>query len=152
MRDTTLGVAGALLVNAGADQDVQLPTTTAYLTGNVSGGTSPYTYSWTKISGSGTQSITGNTTLTPTITGLVSGTYVFRLSSTDATPQTVTDDIQITMLAACNELAPVNYTQGATGAGEIYITTAKGTKPWKGGDTVTITAGTPTVSFVFAAR
>jgi hypothetical protein len=85
--------------NAGADQIIILPVTSTGLSGSstsASGHTS--TFLWTKVSGSGTQSIAGNTTLTPTVSGLLtSGNYVFRFTVTQDDNQTASDDVMITV-------------------------------------------------------
>lgn len=52
--------------------------------------------------------------------------------------------IVIPPTAGCNSNKPVSYTIAPTQAGEIYITNASG-KPWKGGDTLKIPAGTYSV-------
>lgn len=50
----------------------------------------------------------------------------------------------IAQTVPCNTSAPVSYTIAQTSPGEIYITDAS-TKPWKGGDTLKIPAGTYSV-------
>lgn len=84
--------------NAGNDQTITLPTSSAGLSGSGSttGGAS-MTYLWTKISGSGTTTILGNTTQTPTVSGLQQGVYVFQLQITDSNGFTATDTVQVTV-------------------------------------------------------
>lgn len=72
------------VVNAGANQSLAYLTTTTTLFGTVSdpdGTISSFT--WTKVSGPASGSVTSPNSLTTTVTGLVSGTYVFRLTATD---------------------------------------------------------------------
>ena len=68
------------------------PTTETHtLTATPSGGTTPYTYAWTKVSGSG--SITGSTTTSSTTVSMLSnssGTY--RCTVTDNVSDTAFDD------------------------------------------------------------
>jgi hypothetical protein len=66
--------------NAGPPQTIALPTTTVSLSGAASVGTIS-SYTWTKVSGPGTQVITTPTQVNTTVTGLSTvGTYVFNLS------------------------------------------------------------------------
>lgn len=79
-------------VDAGPDQVIYLPSTT------LSGTVTPMdghaaTYLWTKVSGSGT--LTDETTLTPSITGLTGGTSIYRLTATQDDDQAVSDEVQI---------------------------------------------------------
>jgi hypothetical protein len=85
--------------NAGVDQTIILPISTASLTGSGSDvdGTIT-TYLWTKISGTG-GSITTPSAVATTITGLTQGVYVFRLTVTDNLGATGFDDVQITVNA-----------------------------------------------------
>jgi hypothetical protein len=89
--------------NAGVDQTITLPTNTVSLTG---GGTDPdgtiASYSWTKVSG-GAATITSSSSASTTITGLTSGSYIFRLTVTDNSGATASDDVNITVNAT-----PVN--------------------------------------------
>lgn len=71
------------IVKAGAD------TSTANTSITLNGKSTPNpdrvaTYLWTKISGPGLQSISSNTTLTPTVNGLQAGDYVFRMQAQDS--------------------------------------------------------------------
>ena len=73
-------------VNAGPDQLVG--GTSVTLTGSTSAG-SP-TYAWTKTSGPAGQTITSPSSAVTTVTGLVPGTYVFRLTVNGSTFDEVT--------------------------------------------------------------
>lgn len=84
---------------AGADQSIQLPTNQVTVDGG--GSSDPdgtiFSYAWSKISGPSTFTITSPSTAITTITDLVEGTYVFRLTVTDNDSATDTDDITITV-------------------------------------------------------
>jgi hypothetical protein len=67
-----------VVANAGNNQTITLPTNSVTLDG--SGSTGATTYSWTRISGPNTPTITTPTTVSTTVTGLIAGTYVFQLS------------------------------------------------------------------------
>lgn len=87
---------------AGNDQSITLPTSQVTVNGSSSNdpdGTIS-TYLWSKISGPSTFTITNASSASTTITGLVQGTYVFRLTVTDNDSATDTDDITITVGAA----------------------------------------------------
>jgi hypothetical protein len=90
------------VADAGTDQTIQLPTSQVTVNGSGSSdadGTIT-TYAWTKISGPATFTITSPSSVSTTITGLVEGTYVFRLTVTDNDGGTDTDDITITVQPA----------------------------------------------------
>jgi hypothetical protein len=87
------------LANAGSDKTVTLPTASVAITGTGSdpdGSISSYT--WTKVSGS-TATLTNATTATLSVTGLVAGTYVFRLTVKDNAGATASDDVTVTVSA-----------------------------------------------------
>lgn len=83
--------------NAGVDQSITLPTSSIVLSGsgNDSDGTIT-TYLWEKVSG-GTATIVTPSSATTSVTGLIQGTYVFRLTVTDNGFLTGTDNITITV-------------------------------------------------------
>lgn len=87
---------------AGSNQTIYTPNSTAYLLGN---GTDTdgfiASYSWAKISGSGTINTTtgSGTGDAVTITGLTVGESVFRLTVTDNQGATGTDDVTIKVLS-----------------------------------------------------
>jgi hypothetical protein len=64
--------------NAGPDQSIRLPKTSTTLDGT--GSTGATTYAWTNFSGPNTPTITNANTATPTVSGLINGTYVFTLT------------------------------------------------------------------------
>lgn len=86
---------------AGADQSITLPTDQVTVDGSSSTDDGTITtYLWTKISGPATYTITDPNAASTTITGLVAGTYVFRLTVTDDQSATDSDDITINVNAA----------------------------------------------------
>jgi dienelactone hydrolase len=83
------------IVNAGTDKLVKLPTTSATITGSATdaGGTI-IAYKWIKVSGGGcTMANVTGTSLK--LSGLTSGTYVFKLSATDNDGNVGSDEIKI---------------------------------------------------------
>jgi beta-glucanase (GH16 family) len=87
--------------NAGADKTVTLPTNSVAING--SGADSDGTiasYAWTRISGPNTPTLTNANTANLTASGLVAGTYVFRLTVTDNGGLTASDDVNVVVNAA----------------------------------------------------
>jgi extracellular elastinolytic metalloproteinase len=84
------------VANAGPDQNVTVNTLVT-LNGNGSsdpdGGPSPLTYSWAQIGGPSV-SLSGASTVSPSFTPTVVGTYVFRLTVNDGAA-TATDDVAV---------------------------------------------------------
>jgi hypothetical protein len=99
--------------NAGVDQSITLPTSSVSLSGS---GTDPdgtiASYAWTRVSGPNTPTITSASSASTTVTGLVQGTYVFRLTVTDNQGATGTDDVQVTVNAA-EMIARFNFSRTA---------------------------------------
>lgn len=87
--------------DAGADQEITLPTSTVTLTGS---GTDPdgtiTGYLWTKISGPAGGTITSPTLASTGVTALGAGVYIFQLRVTDNSGDTATDAMQVTVNAA----------------------------------------------------
>lgn len=94
---------------AGSDQTITLPTSVVTVNGSGSfdlDGTIA-AYAWSKISGPSGPSITSPTAASTTITGLVAGTYVYRLTVTDDLGAFGSDDITITVNAAPPPPTPI---------------------------------------------
>jgi hypothetical protein len=84
--------------NAGTDITITLPTSSASLSGTGSDADGSITgYGWTFISGPSTPSISSPAAQNTTVSNLVAGTYVFRLTVTDNNGATGTDDVVVTV-------------------------------------------------------
>jgi ribose 5-phosphate isomerase RpiB len=117
-------------VGAGVDQSITLPTNSVTVTGTASDadGTIVSTV-WSKVSG-GAATITNPNNLTTTITGLVAGTYVFRMTATDNNGATSTDDVTINVaVAAGNVLERFDF-------GPAGLATTAGWTPLRGDPSV----------------
>lgn len=102
-RVTSLAVCTTVpIVNAGADFSVSLPSPTINLAASAFDPDSenPLTYQWTQQSGPNTATITTPTSLTTSITGVVAGTYVFRMTATDASSEQGQDEISVLVQSA----------------------------------------------------
>jgi hypothetical protein len=86
-------------VSAGADKTITLPTNSVSLTGSATDADGTIaSYAWSKISG-GSATITSPSNASTTITGLVQGSYTFRLTATDNKGAIASDDVLITVNA-----------------------------------------------------
>jgi Secretion system C-terminal sorting domain/PKD domain len=88
---------------------------TMLITGGTGTGGSTYTIVWSKVSGPAGGTIVSPNSAATSITGLVTGTYIYRLSVTDNLGITVTDDVQVTVPAGnqppvANAGADINIT------------------------------------------
>lgn len=94
--------------NAGSNQTITLPTASANLSGAAS--TDPdgtiTGWAWTQTAGPNTATWSANNTSTCTVSGLIAGTYTFRLTVTDNGGITGTTTVTVTVNAAAN-VAPV---------------------------------------------
>lgn len=90
------------VAKAGPDQTIQLPTNSVTLNGSQSiDPTGPLTgISWTKVSGPTGGTITNSGSLTTTVTGLVAGTYEFRLTVQNSESVPSSDNVVITVQPA----------------------------------------------------
>ena len=91
------------IVNAGADQNITLPTNSITLNGSGSdpdGGN--VSFQWTQTSGPNTASLSGDTTTDLTASNLAEGSYIFRLTVTDDENDTAFDEVTVTVAAAAN--------------------------------------------------
>jgi len=94
-------IPGPPSANAGPDQTITLPTNSVTLSGSGSetNGTI-VTYAWTQVTGPGTATINVPGSAATTVSGLVQGTYEFRLTVKDNSGVTATDVMFVTVKAA----------------------------------------------------
>lgn len=93
----TVPANSAPTANAGADAVITLPLNSVTLQGS---GTDPegqsVTFSWTQLQGPNTATGLPSTAAAPTVSGLIAGAYVFRLTVSDGTATTV-DTVNLTV-------------------------------------------------------
>jgi hypothetical protein len=87
--------------NAGANQNITLPTNSISLTGSGTDADGTIAgYSWQQLSGPSTSSIATAGQASTTVNNLVQGTYTFQLTVTDNQGATATDQMTVTVNAA----------------------------------------------------
>jgi PKD domain/Secretion system C-terminal sorting domain len=110
----------APVANAGNNQTITAPTASIVLNGSSSfdpdGTITKYT--WTQVSGPNTAVILGNGTVSPSVSGLVVGTYTFQLLVTDNDGATNTDQVTVTVAPAVSK---VNLTPVANAGSDTTI-------------------------------
>ena len=92
------------VANAGTSKTITLPVNSVSLDGSKSSdpdGTIA-SYSWTEISGPSTAAITGGSTALPTVSTLIQGQYVFKLTVTDNSGASSSAEVNVTVNAAAN--------------------------------------------------
>lgn len=90
----------APVANAGSNKVITLPTNSVTLSGSQStSGGSIVSYAWSKVSGS-TATIKSPSSVSTAITGLVAGTYQFKLTIKDSYGATASDAVTVTVNAA----------------------------------------------------
>ncbi len=88
-------------VNAGSDVSIVLPSNSVQLAGSANDPDgSIASYAWTKVAGPTSFSISNAGINNPTVSGLVSGSYTFRLTVTDNRGATAYDDVIVNVAAA----------------------------------------------------
>ncbi|WP_262892035.1 PKD domain-containing protein, partial [Hymenobacter cavernae] len=116
-RVSAAGANAAPVANAGAAQTITLPTSA--LTLNGSGTDSDGTissYLWSQVSGPNTAGFSSKTVATPTVTGLVAGTYVFGLVVSDNLgAQSAISQVTVTVNANSNLRTPENPANAVAG-------------------------------------
>jgi len=117
--------------SAGADKIITLPTNNTSLTGSGtdSDGTIA-TYTWTKVSGGAATLVTPSSPTTG-VTGLVQGSYTFRLTVKDNGGLTASDDVLVTV----NPAATVNKPPVASAGADKTITLPTNTTTLTGSGT-----------------
>jgi Secretion system C-terminal sorting domain/PKD domain len=109
------------VAKAGTDINITLPVNSTTLNGSASSdpdGTIS-TYAWSKISGPASFNITNPASVTTSLTGLVQGSYSFRLTVTDNNGATGIDTILVTVNAAP---PPPNLPPVANAGADITLT------------------------------
>lgn len=95
-RGTTTTTNQAPKANAGANQSVTLPDNSVDLTGSGADADDTITnYQWTKVSGPSQFTISNADAANTTVSNLIAGTYVFRLTVTSSSAQTASDDVTV---------------------------------------------------------
>jgi gliding motility-associated-like protein len=95
------------VANAGVNQTITLPVNFAELPGTAVDADGTITlYEWTKIGGTSATLANSNTTLL-SLSDLVEGTYIFRLTVTDNASVTASDDVIINVLPAAVNQQPL---------------------------------------------
>jgi chitodextrinase len=118
------------VARAGNDISITLPVNSVTLsgTGSTDADGNIVTYAWTKISGPGTPTISAASSASTGVSGLLEGTYVYRLTVTDDGTATGTDDISIVVAPAVatdtSTIRPEGFGANATGgSGTTYHVT-----------------------------
>ena len=95
-RGTSTAPNVAPTANAGSDKSITLPTSLVQLSGS---GTDPdgsiASYAWSKISGPSTYTFSNAAISNPSVSGLVSGSYTFRLTVKDNRGASASDDVVV---------------------------------------------------------
>gem|GEM_PF-337924 len=89
------------IVDAGGDRTLTLPNNTAVLDGSAvdPDGGIINSYQWTQVSGPNTATLNNATTDDLSVSDLIEGTYVFRLTVIDDDNATASDDMELTVLS-----------------------------------------------------
>ncbi|MBL6448895.1 tandem-95 repeat protein [Fulvivirga sp. 29W222] len=99
-------LSGNPTANAGPDQSITLPTNSITISGSGSDPDGTITsYQWKRISGP-SASLANNNTATLTANNLLEGIYTFRLTVTDNSGNTATDDVNVTVNPAAVNVSP----------------------------------------------
>lgn len=100
-------------VNAGTDITIQLPANAVQLSGSATDSDGSIAkYAWTKVSGPDQFAFGNASSASTTVTNLISGTYVFRLTATDNKGATGYDEVSVIVKTA--PVVPPPPTNGTT--------------------------------------
>jgi poly(3-hydroxybutyrate) depolymerase len=96
------------IVNAGADKSITLPSNSTSITATATDSDgSISSYAWTKVSG-GSTTLSGTTSSTLSCSGMVTGTYVFKVTVTDNAGGKKSDDVSVIVNPTpSNNIAPI---------------------------------------------
>jgi hypothetical protein len=131
--------------NAGVDATIVLPINSVTLTGSGSDSDGTISaYAWTQVSGPNTATFTAASSATTNATGLIAGTYVFKLTVTDNNGATGIDTVQVIVApqATGRVFYISNGTYGAAGSDARSFAQAQNiATPWATWDRVNNFAG-----------
>ena len=103
------------VANAGSDKTITLPTSSITLSGSGSDADGSISkYSWTKTAGPSGAVIGSPSSASTSVTGLVQGSYTFRLTVTDNGGATAYNDVNVTVNAAINKMPEVDAGESKT--------------------------------------
>jgi gliding motility-associated-like protein len=105
---TVLAANQAPVANAGADINITLPTNSTNIIGSGSDADgSITTYAWTVVSGPNIPTLLNSAAATVSVSSLVEGTYTLRLTVTDNSSATSSDEVKIIVNPAVVNVPPV---------------------------------------------
>ena len=105
----------APVANAGANRNITLPTNSTSLSGSGTDSDGTVTgFRWRQINGPNTANIVSATTAGTSVTGLIQGTYTFRLTVADNDGATHSDDMNVTVNPAPNQAPTVSAGRNVT--------------------------------------
>jgi hypothetical protein len=111
-------VSGVPVVDAGPDQSITLPASSVSLSGTATDADGIKSYSWTKVSGPAQGTIVSPANASTNVTGLVQGSYMFRLMATDNSNATGFDyvvvDVNPVPVPAGSKFVKVNLFGGTS--------------------------------------
>jgi hypothetical protein len=135
-----IATSGAPTVNAGENVALSLPVNEVRLVGEATSQGTISEYAWTLISGPNEPTLTGANTASVTVTDLVAGTYVFKLTVTDDSGLTASDEMTVVIEAVTdvendqkrqvhfypNPAKKFLYIEGLKDGAIVYITSTMG--------------------------
>ncbi|MEO9892753.1 PKD domain-containing protein [Aurantibacter sp.] len=96
------------IINAGTDQDITLPTNSIILNGSGSdpdGGT--VSFLWEQISGPNTTLLTNSNSADVSVSSLIEGSYIFRLTGTDDESDSTSDEVTVVVSPESSSEFPI---------------------------------------------